>query len=736
MREILRKIGTFFEQHVEKIVLVVVGLVCVWLLFTRVIFSPNVVKYENKNMSPSAIDAVIQQQAAELEYKINQPASSKRIYGPRLIGPIEPNDPVRVGVRGNLKKGYLGLLSSAIEQIDGNVYLPMPLYATEGIGLKREYRLPTIGEVTDVAAGHIRAVAYLPTGPVTEEMPYDKVGHEANDIDLVTVEAKFDVAGLYQRFNSSFAGEDVREEAWRDPCLARPVFAAVNLQRQELLPDGAWSDWQDVPRSSIDSRKRLFQIIEKTDALPPGGIKVRMLQFNDRQVTMDLLQPIAYQIASAKEDWFPPTLHRKFLDLQKKEDMEVRNEEAEKKKEQDTRNTPGRDQGQGREQRRGILRDRSAAGTTGGAYEGYGTTDLYGTGERRRGGDRSGVGTQDGRVADRDRSRTAPPGGRTRGEPGTELLPLDRRNIKLKPSTADAYDEFDRSVITEMTDLSKLKEPLLFWAHDDTVEPGAKYRYRIRLGLFNPVAGTNQVAKQDEALKNQVILWSDFSRETDAFEILRTLYFFAIDLQEAAKTATMEVWKYALGYWRNENFKVKPGEVIGKVVETEIPQPKRGVREYGDTLTYGPTGSGQAAGPSATLRPFSYSNEMRGPEGGIMKPESIDYRTGAVLLDLVEASDWRGDKTLRRWMYNDALYTLDGTRIEHMPVKSENWPKDLSTIYQEIKSLQREPQEPLRAWNAQSRGRSRSRRQAPVEEAYGPYEGMLGPIEGSRSQRY
>ncbi len=35
------KIGSFFEEHIEKIVLGIVGLVCVWLLITRVIFSPN-----------------------------------------------------------------------------------------------------------------------------------------------------------------------------------------------------------------------------------------------------------------------------------------------------------------------------------------------------------------------------------------------------------------------------------------------------------------------------------------------------------------------------------------------------------------------------------------------------------------------------------------------------------------------------------------------------------------------
>jgi hypothetical protein len=233
-----------------------------------------------------------------------------------------------------------------------------------GDGVKKEYHLPSIGEVKDVGVEYIRAVAYVPTQMVTEQAPYDKVAHEPNDIDLVTVEAKFDVADLYRRFFASFAGEDVREEIWRDPCLARPVFAAVQLQRQEFLGGGTWGGWQDVPRSNIDYHKRLFQIVEKAEELPPGGIKVRLLQFNDKQVMMDLLQPPAYQIASAKEEWFPPSLHARFIDLQRKEDLEAKRQETEKEKGKESRSTTTQ-RDQGRESRRGMLRDRSAGGAAG-----------------------------------------------------------------------------------------------------------------------------------------------------------------------------------------------------------------------------------------------------------------------------------------------------------------------------------------------------------------------------------
>ena len=52
------KILGFLEEHVEKIVLVIVGLVCVWLMITRVFLSPNMVSYDGRKYSPGAIDCL------------------------------------------------------------------------------------------------------------------------------------------------------------------------------------------------------------------------------------------------------------------------------------------------------------------------------------------------------------------------------------------------------------------------------------------------------------------------------------------------------------------------------------------------------------------------------------------------------------------------------------------------------------------------------------------------------
>ena len=57
------KVVNLLEEHVEKIILAIAGLVCIWLLFTRVLFSPNVITYRDQRFSPGEIDSYIYEQA-------------------------------------------------------------------------------------------------------------------------------------------------------------------------------------------------------------------------------------------------------------------------------------------------------------------------------------------------------------------------------------------------------------------------------------------------------------------------------------------------------------------------------------------------------------------------------------------------------------------------------------------------------------------------------------------------
>ncbi len=620
----VKKRGNFLEEHVEKIVLAAVGLVCIWFFVSYVLVSPTYVEFDGKKFRAGDIDDYIVQQTKTLEDKLNRKPQSKQPYESRV-------------------GGFVALIDSAISNVDVSLS-PVQPPVLEDIDInKGRYRLPVIGQVNDIEVEHIRAVAYVPTEEVDEENIYNEAAHEPNDIDFVTVEARFDVVGLYERFRECFAGEVLPAE-WRDPCLAVPVFAAVQLQRQQSLSDGSWSVWENVPRAKIDHRKRMFEIIENVEELPAGGIKVRLLQFDDRQIKAGLLQPEPYQIASAKEEWFPPSLHKEYLEYQREIDAQEKREAmAEKKEERKEERTERRSRTSRTRATQGPAMGSPFGGGGGGGPPGYGG----GGGGPFGGGGLSA------------RRRTSTRRRRVEQERDSDRERQDRAKETQK-TTSDIYTKLDELLITRDKNIAKMDEGLTFWAHDDTVEPERSYRYRIRLGVYNPIAGTNQLHEQYESLGSKAILWSEFSGTTQPVDIPGRLYFFPREIQEATETVTVQVCRYVLGYWYTKDFTVKHGEVIGSASEYKITEEEE--------------------------------------KNKVTVPEIVDYATGAVLVDVMPVNDWSGGKNLRARHYFDMLYSFDGANIDRMPIKSRYWSEELLSKFNEIKRSEKGPKEPLREW--------------------------------------
>ena len=397
----------------------------------------------------------------------------------------------------------------------------------------------------------------------------------------------------------------------------------------------------------------MFEIIEDVEELPPGGMKVRMLQFDEPQLRTELLQPMAYVIASAQEDWLPPSLHKEFVEYQEDIKQQEKREAIEERKEELEKEIAERRK---KAKEKSKTKKTNTKTTTGGRF---GAGYQSGT---KSSGDKS--------VSERLKERLK------RNKAQAERL--EKRGgkkvttVSSESTTDGLYREFEQISITEKTNFADMNGLLVFWAHDDTVEPGKSYRYRLRLGVFNPIAGTNQFVKEDEGFKNKVVLWSDFSDITETVEIPERLYFFPLVKQKGGKGVTVQVFRYVMGYWYVKDFKnIEPGEAIGDIAETK--------REDG--------------------------------ENDITIPEKIDYGTGAVVVDVVPVNDWTGGKNVR--YYFDMLYSRDGTTIERRAVKSMYWARELQAMFTELKKAEKEPKEPLRDWGRKATKRNRRTRTAP-----------------------
>ena len=641
----IRKQSNFIDEHIEKVALVIGGLVAIYVLYAFVLRGPELV-FDNQKFRPGQLDIYISEQSEKLKERLARDPIPKPSYVPQSIS-------------------FLAEINSVLDK-DLNVLWPVP--SSVETMVDKKYRMPVVGSVNDVSVEHIRAAAYMPKVAVTKENVGAEEIYEPNDLDLVTVQASFDLAPLIDSFQECFAGRDV-PEGWRDDGLVKPVFAAVQLQRQRLGDNGEWGQWEDVPRVKIDPKRDDYKVIEDVNGLPSGGVMVQLAKFSVPQMQVKLLQPDPYRIASADDDWLPPLLHRKYLAVRKEKETQERREAAtERATEREAKATEERADRTTRSAtttRSVSSRDERGGGASGGrgATSGRSTTSGRATGGSPdrgggMGGSRSpsGITNKPDRAVERDRR--------------TETTTAAEQKKGAKPVVTEAmiYDEMKKMLLTAK-DISKLREVVTFWAYDDTVEPGASYQYRIRLGVFNPVAGTGQVREEDADKDSKVIFWSEFSDVTDVVAIDKRLYFFPINVQEAAMAAEVQVCRYVLGYWHSEPFMVKRGDVIGRVARVEQNDKDKG----------------KDKDKSAT---------------NVKLPEMIDYATGAVVVDLVAMNDWFGDKALQSRQYFDMLFSFDGTRVERLPAKQMYWPDELRFKYGELKTLEKRPKEPWRAWGS------------------------------------
>ena len=629
------KSGNIFEQFIDKIALGLSGVICIWLLFTHVLGNPNAVRYQGRNLGPGQIDSVIvNENVRRLEAKLASAPKPGKEYELKTI--VFNSD-----------------LKQSVKNIDPDAYFPVPGYYEGKIEVAQGkiYHVPEISPIEKVSVATVRMVAWMPIEEVSAKLPYAEAETRLEDLDLVTVEGQIDIADLYNRFRSSFAPTE-QAKAYEKQ-YARPVFAKVQLQRQQML-DGRWSEWQDVPKTKISRLRNILDVPEDVNKLD-YGIELSMAQFAKVNFRNEILQPGVYDDAAAVRSWISPSF---YIERQKKlakeeQDRERERLEAEKlRRISEGRNRNIRERNTGRQRPAG--RGRAAGGGMGGGAP---------MGMMAPGGG-GGIGAAPRRNAGRQPAAPRRGTARTRTRPTVpdrtaRTLKRNRPGAETDKNVQTEEEKFEAVKLNDEIDISTM-EKLVFWAHDDTTEPGRKYRYRIRIGLFNPVAGKDVFSDEQKDLRNKVILWSKFSEPTGTIETPSRLAMFPMNIREVDKSLSVQISKYHLGKWYSEDFRVKPGETIGRIVANK-------------------------SAPEEKTSDIS------------SEPAEIDYSTGALYIDAVTVTEWFGTRVLRPKDYYKMLYSYEGQGIKYLPVKPRFWPAELAASFREIKKAQdAQESEPLK----------------------------------------
>ncbi|MBC8379494.1 MAG: hypothetical protein H8E62_09990 [Planctomycetes bacterium] len=498
-----KNILLILESQVDKIVLGVIVLVSLVLLWMYVIGNPYGQKIRlggsEVSVSPGNVDEKIRNQSQRLLEELEQPSQMEEY---RIYDKTYATD-------------YKRQFQCAVLDLPANLAVPYPGVGDVLIEEERLYTIPPIPPLEDIQTAILRGAAQVPVEEVTPGNPYDMVEIQVADIDLVTVSARFDFQKLYYNYQLSFNGPGLKS-SWKDARLAKPVFARIELQRRAVEKDGSPGPWTVVPRTKVDSYKKLLEQLPMTSEQMQFGVNVWMSQYETQAVQFDILQPEPYLFSISRSEWMPPEYLIESLEILKKEADQLK---------------------------RKLSEERKAAREV-----------------EQRGGDRMG----------RSPGRPQPPTARPRlGQETTTEQAARTRKTERERTITDVQRDIQKDTLKAGSRLDSNREPLLVWAHDDTAQPGQTYEYRIRLGVFNPIMGKDWFRKEQAGFKNQLVLWSDYLEVPDLVEVPRMQHIFPMETLAKKDGIKVEIAKYYMGQWKMQEFDVYPGQVMGYLAEDD-----------------------------------------------------------------------------------------------------------------------------------------------------------------------
>jgi hypothetical protein len=589
------------ETHVEKGVLGLTGLFMVAMLWMYLIKSPNSVEYGGEQCGPRELMESVKRDADALD---------------RAVRDAKADEPVVKDYSHELEQDHDRGIFAETPQAGPALTPTLARAASFG----RPIVVPGLEDAEGDAAGSIVVEAPLrPSQPklrtgrslvVREQRQIAESGAPAvttpeepaksEEVAWVSVAAYFNKKAQY----------DEMIKAGYAPYRSKAYVVGTEVQRQEVLSTGEYSDWDNVVAGKAMPKLELHEpqfddqtgeLINK-DELRQDFALVKAAQ-------PELMQPPFYDV-EAGDFWEVPALagHE---DEAEDEEEEVA-EEAEAPALAARGRTAGppppgatvgrsgrtgggrsaaRSSGRG-VGRGGIGRSRGPvvgreAGTGGG-----GTTDARAEAEERRAA-RKQIGTdlndakrmlgrkefdaarrlaqeimhdthatkgdlrkaqQIIKAAERWLEIQAERGGGTGG-------PVGRGAGGLTPLSGRRVSSVSQREAIELITNPATGEPAV-WFHDDTVEAGKTYRYRMRVKLWNRYVGRTRSMKDPEAAKQPVVV-GDWSFPSEPITVTPSTYFFVSGGRPADQSASVDVWKWRNGFWKKERFDVAVGDVIG-----------------------------------------------------------------------------------------------------------------------------------------------------------------------------
>jgi hypothetical protein len=553
------------EKHVEKGIVGLTALALLAMFYLYFVRSPNTVPYGDEEVSPRELYENIQEDALALERAV------------RSAAPDEDQEQKSEDFSQQLQKYHAqGIFASA----EGQPGLPRELHRAATFG--GEIEVPGLEEI-ESPSGSIVLVEPLPpsrpkarTGralavrepivipglaePGVAETPPEDEPSEPSEVVWVTVGAYFNKKAQY----------DEMIQAGYVPFRSKAYVVGVDVQRQEMLSNGEFSEWEDVePTVAMPQLEMPVPLFDDETGESLNKDEIRRAFDAIKAAQPDLMQPTFYPI-EAGDFWEMPPLEGYEEEDEEEEEEEGRTGRAPPE--------PGRTivpipTGPGRTIRgsgpRGPGgRTGGEAGPSRGAYSSARSDaerkrearrqirrDLVEIGKLLNQKEYGAARDLASRIVD---SEFATAGNRRKAK---KMLKHAERLLERQINRGRGASELGR-VTEEVIVHPETKAPAV-WFHDDTVEAGKTYRYRMRVKLWNRYVGRMRSLQDPEKAKKAVIA-GDWSLESEPITVAPSTHFF-FSGSRPPESASVQVWKWRKGRWFEERFDVSVGDVIGGV---------------------------------------------------------------------------------------------------------------------------------------------------------------------------
>lgn len=605
-----------FEHHVEKIVLGVLSVAALAVVASQFLFEPNKVTVgQGEPVAPDAAYGPVEKAADSLLGQVNSksPALPEvpkvdilQRFKDRLSGNVAPRpEIVPLGPRISFGEDRGGTSDSGGE-IAG-LLIPAP-----AIPAARSFA-GTIDPLEVALAPELAAI--LP-----KEQPFDKFA--------VSVETVFDGTALRSALSADPDGEAGPQKSipmgwWRDAV----EIVGIELEREQLLSTGEWSGAKVI--SGLPARLDLLGQVQK-NVKSSGDIPAVLEQA--RQNASEILTPEFYNMI-AGVPWTPPTEAQlvaagpgtRIDQIQKR--LNTLDEDIERIQRQLARNTD---------------RSNQPARPAQGGREGKGMTEAE---QARQNDPRLGGGRQRANQPTQQDTKKVPKTPLERKQDERDRLAAELETLREKMEKPAAVDAAPSKPLLE-------NPSVRVWAHDVTAEPGAQYRYRVRVVVNNPFFGRE--ASLPATLKQAAgtpVARSDWSEWTDPVRVDDTKYYFIMSAQErdaiGNNRATADLMEFFYGFYRRASVQLEPGDPI--MADVKLPPDLRefdlvklasGARPQEQQPEAAPDDEGGGRRPAQGNRPAEPAApkaEAAADPDAVAKPlkqklETIS--TGAMLLDV------------------------------------------------------------------------------------------------------